>query len=585
MKAWRIAAHATFLALASVALTRPADAQVVTGTITSDVDGAPVPGAVVTLLDSAGAMTDRRALTDVNGAFAVRAGAPGRYRLAVRAIGFLPDSATAVTLGVGETRAVAIVLRVSRVELATITIPGRSSCRRTEDLDAVGREIWNDIWSALAAVVTTRMERLAPLRALRYVRDVDPASQLVRREQRELLEVRDRPPFTTAPAKQLASGGFWRTERSRQVVLYAPDAGTLISGPFLATHCFSLVRSDSGGRKAVGLHFEPRRGASPRDVTGTLWVDAATRELRRVEFTYQHFQPVAGRGADGHVSFTRLPGGAWVDDRWLLEMPFEEYIPAQDHWAASVSTTGHATRTGGAGARVFPLLRQTGGLVLLDSARSSGLVLVTGKLHRLAGAGPVDSTTLDFIGTGIHVAVDSTGGFALSGMLPGAYALRLERSGSSSDGGFVERGQTTLKAGHVMRLDLVVRPDSAELGDVCPGARPSGDRTPLLLVVRNRSDGRPLRAHRVDLDWTNGPVAGPLMASLPGDTREVKVSDWRGEIPVCSMPAGGAFRYRDDGVRGAKWSAWTRVGHGLYVGDVAVGVPDSVDRARYSPEH
>jgi hypothetical protein len=65
--------------------------------------GAPVRGAVVTLLTPSGAPTDRRVLTDQSGAFAMRAPQAGSWAIEVRAIGYAARKTSPRQVSAGET--------------------------------------------------------------------------------------------------------------------------------------------------------------------------------------------------------------------------------------------------------------------------------------------------------------------------------------------------------------------------------------------------------------------------------------------------------------------------------------------------
>jgi hypothetical protein len=94
-----------------------------------------------------------------------------------------------------------------------------------------------------------------------------------------------RAPFRTSSPEELAALGFWRASALGEVEFHGLDAGTIISAEFLAGHCFNLARRDSAGTVQVGLAFRPLNDRRA-DVQGMLWLDAETRQLRALEFTY-----------------------------------------------------------------------------------------------------------------------------------------------------------------------------------------------------------------------------------------------------------------------------------------------------------
>ncbi len=72
----------------------------------------------------------------------------------------------------------------------------------------------------------------------------------------------------------------------------------------------------------VALAFQPIAGRRVPDIRGTLWIEAATATLRRLEFQYVNRPEEHERGAaDGQVTFGSLPNGAWVVRDWSLRLP------------------------------------------------------------------------------------------------------------------------------------------------------------------------------------------------------------------------------------------------------------------------
>ena len=92
----------------------------------------------------------------------------------------------------------------------------------------------------------------------------------------------------------------------------APDARALLSSAFLRDHCFGVAEDDRNRSEQVGLTFEPVRGRQ-RDIAGTLWLDAGSFELLKLEFHWLDL-PLTMRHErlGGDVHFLRLPDGTWV---------------------------------------------------------------------------------------------------------------------------------------------------------------------------------------------------------------------------------------------------------------------------------
>lgn len=128
----------------------------------------------------------------------------------------------------------------------------------------------------------------------------------------------------------------------------APSAEALLSDAFLQTHCFGVVKPPREHPDWIGIAFAPRgRRDSLVDVTGVVWLDRSTAELRRLEFEYTNMphevyemcdddprKDVVDRlcqrfiekglnkfGIGGDVDYRRLASGEWLTVRWTLRTP------------------------------------------------------------------------------------------------------------------------------------------------------------------------------------------------------------------------------------------------------------------------
>jgi hypothetical protein len=544
--------------LAACVMVAPgAGAQVIRGTVNSEGTPVPIPGAVVTLLDGSGAFAGRRALTDRAGSYAMRAPGPGSWVIEVRAIGFSPYRSRARAVASGETIIANPTLRRVATRLASLRIEVSSPCRRATDLDPVASALWDDVWAALASAEVAREQRMVRAEVFVYTRDVDVLSGRVMSEQRGIASVLDERPFRTAPAADLIQNGFWRRSPLGNIDFYGISAGTLISDEFLGTHCFSLVRQDSGRTARVGLSFRPVR-SRPSDVQGVLWVHPESRELRELEFRYTGLQ-LRGPAAGGSLSFSRLASGLLVDDQWTLQHPFETPRPPGEQ------RTGLAPAATHSDVRPGTTLRLAGGFVLGDTARVRRFSMVLGRVER--GGEPADATTVEILGGWQRTSTDSSGAFMVRDMLPGAYEVRLMQPGSDEEGGFVQHGRLELAGGEVARVDLAVPDAGAIAAELCPGWREDVGTAPLYGVLRDAASGRPAANYQVELQWTPAEDSTGARIGRSGAARVL--SDWRGEFLACDVPSLGQVRFRTT-ARDAEWSDPIPAGRRLRVIEVMV---------------
>lgn len=543
-----------WLLLPALALcSKASDAQVIRGTVNGEGARAPVRGAVVTLLNVQGTPTDRRVLTDTDGAFAMRAPSAGSWMVEVRAIGYAPRRTAAKSVGAGETVVEQVTLRQVATRLATLRVEARSACRRAGELDAVTSEVWDDVWAALAAAQLAREQRLVRAEVFLYTREVDVSTGLVMEEERGVASVLDESPFRTASAAELTKLGFWRASPLGDVEFHGLDAATIISPEFLAGHCFSLERRDSAGVTLVGLSFRPvsdRRA----DVQGLLWLDAESRVLRALEFTYTGLK-LRGPAAGGRLGFSRLPNGVLIDDRWLIQHPFEKTRPVGAQRTGVAAAPDRATPPG-------TTLRVGGGFVLADSARTRQFATVAGIVK--GGTAPADAVSVELVGSGQRFVTDSTGLFLIEDVLPGTYEVRLMRTGPADRGGFVQHGQITLSPGDVARVALEVPDVDSIAAELCPKKEPGW--APLFVVLREEHTGKPAANYRVEAQWTPpNDLAGRPVGS-PGTVRAL--TDWRGEFLACDVPAGASVSFRTT-TGEAQWSLPIKLGSKLNVLEIA----------------
>ena len=127
-------------------------------------------------------------------------------------------------------------------------------------------------------------------------------------------------PFGSLPADSLVRNGFVQ-EGPNGPTYYSPDASVFFSDAFLDTHCFS-VETHPTDSTVVGLRFEPVRKRKLPDVLGVLWLDRASRELRRLEYRYTGLDDWApARLVGGWIEFRRLPNGAPLIVAWQIRAP------------------------------------------------------------------------------------------------------------------------------------------------------------------------------------------------------------------------------------------------------------------------
>ena len=294
-------------------------AQEVAGRITT-ADAAPVAGGLVELLDSAGRVA-ADAATDRAGRFLVRAPSPGSYRVRAGQVGFQSARSAPLALARGERRELSLAITRSVVTLEGIRAVGRPRCEATPTSGAELARVWDEARKALALTLRTAADSSVGYEFATYTRTVQTVGDSVLEDSAVAFEMVGGVPFFSAPLNELDRHGFVREIRG-QTTFFGPDAQTILSPTFLSQHCFSL-RDGSGARAGqIGLAFEPVPARRRPDVTGVLWLDARSGELRELEWGYTRVEAPPEHEPRGRAEFMRLPNGAWIIERWALRIPF-----------------------------------------------------------------------------------------------------------------------------------------------------------------------------------------------------------------------------------------------------------------------
>lgn len=308
------------LLLAALAAPTLAHAQTVHGRVREAGSGEPVSGAIVLLLDEAGARQGAT-LSDTAGEYRVAARAAGTYRLRVERVGYTASTSAPLRLEAGQTAELALTAESRRVVLEPVVATGAARrCAGALHDGAQAATLWDEARKALLSTtlsaqggryrfVTETREREISLDGRRVVRD------------EATMDTTEGLPFGTHPAESLVTGGYV-VMSTRQVMFYGVDAAAILSDAFLEHHCFGLRDGGTERPGLVGLEFVPLRGRVQPDVQGVLWMDRASAELRYVEYGYTRLRfrgPV--ERLTGRLDFRRLPNGVWVTENWTLVIP------------------------------------------------------------------------------------------------------------------------------------------------------------------------------------------------------------------------------------------------------------------------
>jgi hypothetical protein len=366
--------------------------------LTEDALGRPVAGAIVRLMS--GTIAVAQGLTNEAGRIVLRAPGSGTYQLKADRIGWNGLLTEPFAMAAGEVLRRELVMPATRRELPTILVRGRSRCDPGGQGGPLAAALWEEIRNALTANVLTQRQNTVPLHVRQFVREVNLGRRILR-QWTYRSTIRRGNAFISVSPTELASIGFVHTAGD-SVDYAAPDAALLLSDEFVGTHCFRVVRGDSG---LVGLAFEPVPGRKVPDVNGTMWVDQSTSELKYLEYDYTGLPDLLERARlGGRVEFERLPVGAWIVSYWHIRMPTLDSTMVR----GTGSTQQAVTRLVG--------FRDQGGRaeVSMNPLGAVDRAILIGTIHDSLTGGGLADAVVRVEGTHDSVLTDGSGRFELA---------------------------------------------------------------------------------------------------------------------------------------------------------------------------
>jgi hypothetical protein len=100
----------------------------------------------------------------------------------------------------------------------------------------------------------------------RYIRQLDPRTRRVLKEERRQIEGVIDQPFRAVDAESLSTHGYMRIDKNEEHVYHGPDAEVLLSDAFVRDHCFELARPTRSRRGLAGISFAPVRSRRLSDI-------------------------------------------------------------------------------------------------------------------------------------------------------------------------------------------------------------------------------------------------------------------------------------------------------------------------------
>lgn len=516
----------------TMTVTVAAEAQIVRGRISDRTSAAAVPGVVVSLLPDAGTTAPAvSVLSNERGEYSVRAQSPGRYRLDAKRIGVQRFVSEPFELGAGELKRLDVALDAV-FRLPEVRIVETDFCVTDESQRSRVASLWEEARTVLTAAQISLRDRLFEGHLIRYIRGLHPRTLRVLEESLgERKGVMDRP-FVSLSGDSLSLIGYRRTVRETEYY-YAPDADVLVSKAFARDHCYRVVQGSRDRRGLVGIGFEPAPTRKLPDVSGIIWLDARTFELRFVEFRYTLLPDFLGSDrVGGEVHFGKLANGAWVTSRWFMRIPqYARQTAPVDAYSRIPSVVIRPTmhRLVEEGGMVF-----TAGLKLFSRPAAVSGIVTDSSGQPLAG------TTVRVGGTPYATTAGADGAFRLDSLPAGRFMVIAEHPEYAALGTSVADESVELREGETFSLTFRGPKTTDLLERLCDGKLPKRNNGTLRVIVVDSVTTRPLPSLRVWLRWAGNYVGsmerpGTLMPSTAGGIESV--TDATGAVTFCDLPA------------------------------------------------
>ena len=501
-------ACAAWLAVAASTASASA-AQIVRGRVLEEGSGTPLAGAMIVLMDGAGAQAGR-VLSDDLGRFVLRAPRAGAYTLRADRIGYASVTSTALELAPGAATFHDLVVPVQAIALANITVEGERRCvlRPEGGLDV--SRVWEEARKALAAAAFTNETSVYRYITMKYERDLDPEARTVRNEQRNFSDLMQRQTFVSRPVDELMSNGFVR-EDGDGTFYYAPDANVLLSDAFLDSHCLRVREGEDETEGLIGLAFEPvgRRSRGHIDIRGVMWLEPESSELQWLEFAYADLDAeVRSRHLGGKVMFAGMPNGTWVVREWYIRMPQTGVRPnpftnLPQRFLAGIQETG---------ALVMRILTPEGEtLVEAETGVIEGTVL--DSLHTR----PMQGARVFAEGTDHSAMTGPDGRYRLTGLTEGVYRIAYHHPVLEEVGHAPEPVEVEVRRGEIAALRLLTPSRREVLRAACAEEEAVEGTAVLAGRVVAAASGIPVEDATVTATWTGWDIGstGPDASSNP----------------------------------------------------------------------
>lgn len=393
-----------------------ASAQQITGVVRDSAQATPVPGAVVSLFDSAGHPLSR-AITNERGEYKIAWFLQGQT-MRVQRIGYRPANVP------WSARETVHDFTLARFPMMLLPVDVRAAAKCPERRDRYAAlSLLQQTRSALLNMIVARdMNPATSMLRIVYRREMKGNSDEIAHQSVHVYRGNDEREsfFSAHSAGEFVDSGFVN-HTPQGVYFHGPDADVLLDERFESGYCFRLADGDREYPGRVGLVFEPATRRKDRvDLDGTVWIDTIARALVRIDYAYVGL--TLPRGAiqpHGTTSFHEMRNGVVFVDRWSIRT-FGRVADTVWRYGTSLHDASAVDRVG----RATYFTRETGGEVD-DATWSDGAVwhtaLGTLRMRLTKDGAPLRNAWFSLDDTDYSGISDSTGIVTIPHLLPGPY--------------------------------------------------------------------------------------------------------------------------------------------------------------------
>jgi len=482
-----------------------ASAQQVSGTAHEADRVTPSAQTSILLIDQSGSVVAGALTTDA-GRYSLKAPRPGVFRVRARRIGFAPDSSDLVVLKSGESTRFDPRLTRLATSLTAVSIRGSQRCVTKPGEGEVAFGLWQATLDALSGAVVSSLDAQMSFVLERFRREVNPATRKILSER--VWEVRSltSEPYVSLPPESLAVYGFARSS-SDSSIFYAPDARTLTSDFFSATHCFRPT-ADPQHPDRVGLAFEPTGGERGVDVSGVLWLDRSSSRLLSLDYGYLSMAIRDSSIAGGQMAYSHLKNGASIVTDWVIRAPVLERDKQVRPYEGSDITDRPILRAS-AGTRIVSIW-EIGGRVksivderdLMRDASKAGVLrgsVISQGNH--SGLANVRVELTDTVGSAKlrSVSTDADGSFKFEGLEPAKYVVTVPEPRFDTLNTPVLPITLRVDSAAEQTITITVADADAGRAALCRAVSPGS--IVVHGVVRDSASRQPIPSARVNASW------------------------------------------------------------------------------------